>query len=382
MSATNRRPLVSVGVPVYNGEEYLAEALASAVAQDHDNVEIVIADNASTDGTEEICRHFARSDPRVRYVRNPENVGSRANFDLVLTQARGKYFTWLAHDDLLSDPGYLRATCDALEANPDVVLCGSSMNVLGQEGPGTEWPALLPEIYPDKDWRRAREVFFRCPYDTRVFFAIYGVFRRDVLRSVPIVDRSYKGKRVVLDLENPILAEVAVRGRIIALPELLRSYRHHEHSSWHVDMDRLNGWDRFWLRLGMKATIFRIAAKAPLPLGERLRLVRIAAGNFFHNVFGTATDYKAQVKELKRQNLILRRDCDERLEIIRLLQTEREALLARESENALVTLLAAQAAELAALRQQLAHAVREASLRNVPRRLVGKLTSLVSRRAA
>jgi hypothetical protein len=329
MSPSNLRPLVSVGVTVFNGEQHLAEALASAAAQDHDNIEIIVSDNASTDGTAAIARRFALADGRVRYLRNAEDVGSRRNFDLVLAQARGKYFTWLAHDDFLSDPGYLRVACDALEANPDAVLCGSSMNVLDHEGPGTSAPAYLDPIYPDRDWAEARKRFFRCPYDSLVYFAIYGVYRRDVLQTVPIRERWYKGRRVALDMENPILAEVAVRGRILALPGLLRSYRQRDRSSWHADMDRLTAWDKFVLGVGMKATILRIALGAPLPARARLGLARVAAGNFFRHVFGPPTDYKAQLKALRRQIRTLQRDCDERLEIIRRLEAERDALLAR-----------------------------------------------------
>jgi glycosyltransferase involved in cell wall biosynthesis len=319
------RPLVSVGLPVYNGEQYLTEAIGSVLAQDHDNVEVLLSDNASTDGTEAIGRRFARLDGRVRYFRNAENVGSRRNFDFVLSQAKGKYFTWVAHDDVLNDPSYLRAACDALEASPDAVLCGCSMNVLDHEGPGTSAPALLEPIYPDRDWAEARKRFFRCPYDSLIYFAIYGVYRRDVLRQVPMRERWYKGRRVSLDLENPILAEVAVRGRIIALPELLRSYRQNDRSSWHQDMDRLTAWDKFVLGVGMKGTILGIALAAPLPFRARLGLAGVALGNFFRHVFGPPTDYKAQLKALRKQIRTLQRDCDERLDIIRRLEAERAA---------------------------------------------------------
>jgi glycosyltransferase involved in cell wall biosynthesis len=76
---------------VYNGGQYLAEALASAVAQTYAPLEIVIYDNASTDNTEAVVRRFA--DPRIRYLRNPTNIGVIPNFRRVLGEACGTYFT-------------------------------------------------------------------------------------------------------------------------------------------------------------------------------------------------------------------------------------------------------------------------------------------------
>ena len=87
------RPLMSIGVPVYNGERHLRAALDSALAQDYPNLEILISDNVSTDGTEAIARHYIRSDSRVRYWRNPVNIGAVKNFGHVLAEARGRYFT-------------------------------------------------------------------------------------------------------------------------------------------------------------------------------------------------------------------------------------------------------------------------------------------------
>ena len=129
---------------------------------------------------------------------------------------------------------------EVLEANPDVALCACSMNVLDFDGPGTSSPALLEPVYPDKPWPEARRRFFRCPYDSLVYFCIYGVYRRDVLQTVAIGDRRYKGRLIASDNENPILAAVATRGRILALPALLRSYRFHHRSTWHTDQDALS----------------------------------------------------------------------------------------------------------------------------------------------
>lgn len=109
-----RRPRVSFGLPVYNGERYLAEAIASVLCQDEHDLELVISDNASTDRTPEICERAARSDPRVRYVRHEVNRGGAWNFRHVLDLARGEYFTWICADDRKTAE-FTRACLDVLE---------------------------------------------------------------------------------------------------------------------------------------------------------------------------------------------------------------------------------------------------------------------------
>jgi glycosyltransferase involved in cell wall biosynthesis len=94
---TPKEPLVSIGMPVYNGENFLRLALSSLLAQDYPHFELIISDNASDDGTEEICREYQAHDRRIRYLRHRENRGSPWNFAFV---ARGDYFMWAAHDDL------------------------------------------------------------------------------------------------------------------------------------------------------------------------------------------------------------------------------------------------------------------------------------------
>src|SRR5687767_6393032 len=101
-------PLLSIGLPVYNGQRYLHAALDSLLGQDFDDFELIIADNASTDETEAICREFAARDRRIRYHRNTANVGAVPNHNLVFELARGKYFKWAAHDDECH-PGMLRS---------------------------------------------------------------------------------------------------------------------------------------------------------------------------------------------------------------------------------------------------------------------------------
>jgi len=99
-SSTSQIPVVSIGMPVYNGENYICEALDSLIAQSFKDFELLISDNASTDGTQSICEAYARMDKRIRYVRQPSNLGVMKNLEYVLDHSSGQYFMWAAHDDM------------------------------------------------------------------------------------------------------------------------------------------------------------------------------------------------------------------------------------------------------------------------------------------
>ena len=96
----NAVPRLSIGLPVYNGENYLAESLDALLGQSYEDFELIISDNASTDGTADICRRYGKQDSRIRYIRQPRNIGLAPNHNVVLDQARGELFKWASHDDL------------------------------------------------------------------------------------------------------------------------------------------------------------------------------------------------------------------------------------------------------------------------------------------
>lgn len=111
---TSNIPKISIGMPVYNGEKYIRDALDSLLNQTFTNFELIISDNASSDETERICRDYLDIDPRITYYRQTENIGASANFDFVLSKAKSSYFMWAAHDDLW-EPEFLRCGLDLLE---------------------------------------------------------------------------------------------------------------------------------------------------------------------------------------------------------------------------------------------------------------------------
>lgn len=126
-------PLVSIGLPVRNGERTVGRAIRTVLEQDYAHLELVISDNASDDSTEEICRELARSDTRVRYVRQPENIGLIPNFYSVLHEARGTYFKWMGHDDWLA-PTFVGRCVEVLDDDPSLILVTTCQGHVGTGG--------------------------------------------------------------------------------------------------------------------------------------------------------------------------------------------------------------------------------------------------------
>ena len=313
-------PLVTIGVPVRNGEPFLAEALDSALAQEYPNLEILISDNASVDATPEICRRYAQADPRVRWWRNDENVGYGNNFALTAERARGDFFTWLAHDDVI-DPGFISTVIAYMAPRPDILLCATSLNLLGFEGPGVLTPVRLFDFYDGVNWREARRHLFRIGHP-QAGYLLYGMFRRPGMPDVRSQVRDLPSRDLVSGFtEFAILSLVAGRGRIVALPDILRTYRVHDGSASARFMDALPR--RILLRrLASKARIVRHALEAPLPWRERAELAVAAAGVLFRELRRPPADPRRVIQELRREIALLRRTCDERLELIERLDAE------------------------------------------------------------
>ncbi len=132
-------PRLSVGLPVYNGEEYLAESIESLLGQSYEDFELIISDNASTDSTGDICRRYGKQDSRVRYIRQPRNIGLSPNHNAVLERARGEYFKWAAADDLYGRDLF-KSCVDALDGDADIVLAHAWEAVI--DGAGTVTQAM------------------------------------------------------------------------------------------------------------------------------------------------------------------------------------------------------------------------------------------------
>ena len=125
--------VLSVGLPVYNGEKYLESAIDSILNQTYKDYELIIVDNASSDKTQEICIKYARKDPRIKYYRNHYNVGGPRNYNIAFELSSGKYFKWTAHDDIL-DIKYLEECINILDSDDGIVLCHSRVGCIDKNG--------------------------------------------------------------------------------------------------------------------------------------------------------------------------------------------------------------------------------------------------------
>src|ERR1700758_837964 len=108
-------PRLTVGLPVYNGENYLAESIEALLGQTYEDFELIISDNASSDGTADICQRYRKQDSRICYIRQKRNIGLNPNHNFVIGQARGEMFKMASHDDLYARD-LLKCCVEALDA--------------------------------------------------------------------------------------------------------------------------------------------------------------------------------------------------------------------------------------------------------------------------
>jgi glycosyltransferase involved in cell wall biosynthesis len=226
-------PKISLALPVYNGERFVADAVRSILAQDFKNFELIITDNASTDRTEEICRAFAAADQRVRYFRNERNLGAGPNYNLGLSLSRGKYFKWCACDDRISE-NFLSACYAALEANEKAVLAyGTTQSI---DDHGSVIPLVGVMRSPELPNEGAAVRFKRDLRDGGTNFEVFGLFRTAAL-GMTTLHRSYYGS------DRTLMSEMALLGSFVFVPGIVFYNREHKDRSINMrDKKALASW--------------------------------------------------------------------------------------------------------------------------------------------
>jgi glycosyltransferase involved in cell wall biosynthesis len=273
-------PRASVGLPVFNGERFLVPALEAILAQTLTDIEVIVSDNGSTDGTSEIVRGFAARDSRVRYVRHPENRGAAWNYNFVFGEAQSAYFKWLAHDDVCA-PDFLERCVAALEERgPAAVLAFTGTRFIDAAGlpirdydapivwRGTSPAVRLADLLGD-DWRSH---LHRCT-------PVTGVIRSEALRKTRLIGNYGSADKV-------LLVELALLGDFIRVPEYLFLRRLHEDNSAGPNKtpQAIARWfdPRKGERFPMpRSTLFWnqciALARAPIPLGQKLACLPVLA---------------------------------------------------------------------------------------------------------
>jgi len=207
---THSGPMVTVGMPVYNAEKYLAESVESILAQDYEDFEFIISDNGSDDGTHDICRHYEEKDSRIKYYRYPKNLGSQKNYRHVLEAASGKYFMWNASDDL-REPTMLTECLPVLENDPSIVVCYPRTKSINENGEFLN----IAKDYVKADQETPKERFASILWNLALCNALYGLMRTDALHEVRWPATSSHGS------DHIVLGELALLGKLVQIPKPL-----------------------------------------------------------------------------------------------------------------------------------------------------------------
>ena len=279
-----KSPLVSIGLPVYNGALFVEEAVASLLAQTFTDFELIIVDNASTDGTDMKCLRLAKQDDRIRFVRNASNIGAAANFNKAFYLSTGTYFKWAAADDVCL-PAFLERCVDILETDPKAVLAFPDPRFINDDGSDLPYSGEH-EAFIDRNgkkwyWRttdrhrlsayKPIERFDQILLGTYVCQEIFGLIRRDALEGTPLIADYYGSDKV-------LLAELSLKGRLRRVPETLFVRRCHSGQSGYKSAAERERWITGsrarkvsfaqWKILRGYATAL---ARAPLPAADKAR---------------------------------------------------------------------------------------------------------------
>lgn len=212
-------PLVSIGLPVYNGQRFLHKAIESLLQQTFANFELIICDNASTDATAEICQEYARRDRRVKFIRNTSNLGAAKNYNRVFELSSGIYFKWAAADDCCA-PDFLCRCLAVLEKDPNIILAYPKTKIVDEND--NEIAEYDDGIHLKSQSASGR--FLQFMYCVGECNAVFGLIRSDSLKKTRLIG-NYIGADVCL------LAELSLLGRFCEIPEYLFFRRHHSEAS-------------------------------------------------------------------------------------------------------------------------------------------------------
>jgi glycosyltransferase involved in cell wall biosynthesis len=283
-SFPTRRPTVSIGVPVYNGEDNLEAALDSLLEQTFEDFEIIISDNASTDGTEDICRRYTRLDNRVRYIRNGKNVGVARNYNRLFELSDGRYFKWAPHDDRLS-PEFLARGVEVLDRDASASIVVPVPSLIDDEGRADDFERRHRESMAARGLRhvdvddpshlahrdpcaRFGDIVLRKVW----FYELYGLIRADLLGRTGLL-RLFHGSCQVL------LAELALLGPVRQLTDAQMFMRYPTFKILDAKRDMAQKMDPEWSgriffpEVKVATEWLRVVGRSELRRTEKLRCV-------------------------------------------------------------------------------------------------------------
>ncbi|MFB4272387.1 glycosyltransferase family 2 protein [Nonomuraea sp. GTA35] len=212
--------LVSIALPVRNGAGRLAAVVRSVLAQDHPHLELVISDNASTDGTEELCRDLAAGDPRIVYHRHPQNIGLLGNFMHAARVSKGAYVRWIGDDDRL-EPHCVSAALAAFAADERLILVTNQVSYTGSDGRVSTVAYTGTDLGSDDPVVRFAEMLRLLNESPYLIDPLYGLLRRGPAIGIP--------RRNMLREDEVFAAKLALAGPWAHVPEVL------SHRNWRLE---------------------------------------------------------------------------------------------------------------------------------------------------
>lgn len=262
-------PRVSVGMPVYNSERWLPGTIDSVLAQTFSDLELIISDNASTDGTEALCRDYMKRDPRVRYFRNPKNIGVLNNFNACFKHARAPFFRWHAAADLC-EPRLVERCYETLLAHPDAVIAYPRTALFENEtNDGKEYGCNLNAIQETPSER-----FLHVLQWFGLNNAQSGLMRGDVIRRTNLIPNH-------LDGDTIFMMELSLYGKFVKVPEILFYRRMKAETAstlnsrdWivrYIDPDMRSPHYQNWKTHRSR---FSAVHRAPIPASEKWKIYR------------------------------------------------------------------------------------------------------------
>jgi glycosyltransferase involved in cell wall biosynthesis len=216
---SNKQPLVSIGLPVYNGENFVAEAIQCVLSQTFTDWELIISDNASTDRTLSICRGFADKDSRIRVYESKRNMGVSPNHNRVFQLSHGPYFMWIAHDDLIGAE-FIESCLEVLEIDDKAVLAFPKLVHVDSQGRPLRRQSSDLSILGSTPESRVVELMKLTARSWDITWVQYGLIRRSALQQTPLMGL-YNGDDQVL------LLDLAVRGQFRQVDKELFFRREH-----------------------------------------------------------------------------------------------------------------------------------------------------------
>jgi glycosyltransferase involved in cell wall biosynthesis len=230
-------PLVSIGLPVYNGEESIQRSIHSLLNQSYKNIELIISDNGSTDNTLKIIKKFETFDSRVKVLHTNLNQGSIWNFNRVFLHSSGKYFMWASHDDH-HEKTFISACVESMESDGFAALCAPGMQMTEAGSNRVIWTSSMDSFRGKSDLTsRYRETLWNFPA-----VSIYGLYRRELLAKTDLFPRVIGGDMVFIQ-------NLAIYGYFIGAPGIL--FTRHGREKWNsVHQDYMTFFGRskkpFW----------------------------------------------------------------------------------------------------------------------------------------